>query len=177
MIKILTITEKDHYELFHKFIPDVRAHDLIKALSTPAVTTIIDDEDPDSYDFDDGSRFDQAGNPIPHTNISQDEINIRKMFNRDRRMILLQGDMAITTWLGEFAKSIGRKNGKSEIMLLLDERETRPLAEIAVVICALRKAFPNEDKAEIIDTIKNHPIYRLYLNDTLARLPWLFDGP
>lgn len=177
MIKILTITEKDHYEFFHKFIPDVRAHDLIRALSTPAVTTVIDDDDPDNYDFDDGSRFDQAGNPIPHTNISQDEIDIHKMFNRDRRMILLQGDMAVTTWLGEFAKSIGYPKGKSEIMLLLDKSETRPLAEIAVVICALRKAFPNEDMAEIIDTISNHPIYRLYLQDTLNHLPWLLNNP
>ena len=177
MIKILTITEKDHYELFHEFIPDVRAHDLIKALSTPAITTVIDDDDPDCYDFDDGSRFDQAGKPIPHTNISRDELLLREMFSNDRRMILLQGDMAVTTWLGEFAKSIGRKDGKSEIMHLLNDPETRPLAEIAVVICALRKAFPNEDKAEIIDTIENHPIYRLYLKDALNHLPWLFNDP
>lgn len=167
------MTEQDFAEGFQEFLRPGIAAALASALCQKQETVQVIDDSDDCIGYEDGASFDENGQYLPGTGASAGEKATNMALTERPWLISLPTETFWSSWMHGAVRDITGKDALALFGADPDDLAVRSTAEIAVAVCAIRKAFPADASELIRAYVKENPVYSLFWNQALPRVACL----
>lgn len=171
------ITEAEIEAAFTKFMPCTLGAKLASALCRPPVPVTVKDDEADAFAPDDGAIFDENGRYLSGVPRTPAQEHVNEYSYGDDRLLELPESTAYHSWFQSTVKTAMSDNWYDFYNHNLDDPSGRAAIEVAIAVCAIRKAFPDQADGMIKALVQDNCLYGPFWDEAVKRCPEVLFGP